>query len=40
VRFSPHFYNTADEMHAIATAVREISAGFSGLYREGKENSA
>jgi cysteine desulfurase/selenocysteine lyase len=30
VRFSPHFYNTIDEMHAIAAAVREISQGFDG----------
>jgi cysteine desulfurase / selenocysteine lyase len=36
VRFSPHFYNTVDEMHTIAAAVREIAAGFSGSAPEGK----
>jgi cysteine desulfurase / selenocysteine lyase len=29
VRFSPHFYNTAEEMRSTAAAVREIAAGFS-----------
>jgi len=40
VRFSPHFYNTAGEMHAIAAAVSEISAGFSAPSGEAKGNSA
>jgi cysteine desulfurase / selenocysteine lyase len=35
VRFSPHFYNSTQEMLATAAAVREIAAGFPGMPRDG-----
>jgi cysteine desulfurase / selenocysteine lyase len=39
VRFSPHFYNSKEDMHATAQAVREIAAGFPGAPQEGMKVS-
>jgi cysteine desulfurase / selenocysteine lyase len=35
VRFSPHFYNTMDELRTAAAAVREIATGFAGAAQSG-----
>lgn len=40
VRFSPHFYNTAGEMHATASAVREYCENPSGADRQKREIQA
>jgi cysteine desulfurase/selenocysteine lyase len=40
VRFSPHFYNTAEEMYATATAVREYCENPSGADRQEREIQA
>jgi cysteine desulfurase/selenocysteine lyase len=39
VRFSPHFYNTAEEMHTTATAVREFFRNPSETQGEKKKIS-